>query len=438
MDKRYWFFDQLVTDDELREADDLIETAIRRNAIDMKFRGLVGTSATAAQPVREQSPTPSFYVDVVAGVAIDDQGRVIKWDDTQSIFVLEDSNGTSTAVANPGNERWVSVFAKFVIEQSNPRVDGEGNTVFYNQDESFVFEVVAGAEAAIGVASRPALAVDKVLLADVRLVNAQASVLNADISFARREYAFSIPMPGGGTPLAAGTVKAAVEGIGAALVTMPTGSGPNTFIGLQTIVQTDDEIAAISLTDQPASLFKLLLQARIDSAGGAKYARLYAHRDLGFAVSVNARWDDDTTDWHYDVTADHASLMILDQLEFTLFGRTGGLSDGWAHEAGWADGNITLTLATGELRADGVIHTYGGLRTRTSGAVANPVGVGVPFPRRFSTTPSSFVITPVGSTGNINVGSLATVNPSTVGVGVEANTTAADTNTFFYVDIQAS
>lgn len=101
-----------------------------------------------------------------------------------------DSSSVSTSVATPGNEKWVSLFAKFARALSDPRLDGNSVTVYFVREESFTFDKVQGAEAPIGTATRPALGTDKILLADIQRLNAQTQILNANISTTRRELAF--------------------------------------------------------------------------------------------------------------------------------------------------------------------------------------------------------------------------------------------------------
>jgi hypothetical protein len=102
-----------------------------------------------------------------------------------------DENGWATAVVNPGEEKWLSLFAEYQRVLSDPRLDGAGATVQFNQAESFVINVVQGAES-VAPASPPALRSDQILLADIHLVFGQTQVLNADIDVERRQDAFRI------------------------------------------------------------------------------------------------------------------------------------------------------------------------------------------------------------------------------------------------------
>lgn len=213
MDRFNWFFRQKVTEAELDTAFDAVENALFRLALDW---GVVGITSGAA--VSERAGTPNLSVDVSGPATIYDQdGQRISWSPTQNLSVATDESSTSTAVATPGNEKWLSIFAEFVRVQSDPRTDGSGNPILFNQAEGYQLSVVQGAEAAIGLAARPALLPDRILLADVRLINGQTQVLNADISVTRRQSAFVLTV--GGTTVRAGQIEEAIQ---AALNIIPT------------------------------------------------------------------------------------------------------------------------------------------------------------------------------------------------------------------------
>lgn len=187
MDRRDFYFKQLVQEDELDAAFAAVENAIRNVAIDAAVFGLLDGGDTT-----QKSGTPDLSVDVAAGVAYDQDGQRVFWSALQNVEVDVDYLDVSTAVVGVGNERWVSVFVRFERDLSDPRIDGNGDPVFFVRTESFSFEVRQGAEAPIGTATKPSLLTDAVLVADVKLVNAQTQVLDANISATRAQDLISI------------------------------------------------------------------------------------------------------------------------------------------------------------------------------------------------------------------------------------------------------
>jgi len=177
MDRRDFFFRQKVTEAELDGAFDAAEIADRNMTLDQGLQGVFNGLA-----VSEKSGTPNLTVDVAAGVAADQLGQRISVPGTQNVNVAVDYNGVSTSVGTPGNEKWVAVFLQFDRALSDPRTDGNNLSVNFVRAESFKFKVMQGAEATIGVATRPALQPDGILIADVRRTNGQTSILNADVS----------------------------------------------------------------------------------------------------------------------------------------------------------------------------------------------------------------------------------------------------------------
>ncbi len=207
MKRHDYYFRQKVTHGELDEGFDYAENADHALATDP---GLFGVCFGFG--VAEHSPAPDLTVDVDGpGAAYDQYGQRIAFAALQTCDVSEDSDGASTAVINLGNEKYVSVFIKFKRVNSDPRLDGAGVTVYFTRDESWEFIVRQGAEAAIGAATPPALEADAVLLSDVRLIQGQTQVLNADIYDDRRQSVFVIELAGRYTArLMAGQLQEAI------------------------------------------------------------------------------------------------------------------------------------------------------------------------------------------------------------------------------------
>lgn len=203
--RRDYYFRQKVSESELDEGFTLLEQALWDYATDLDADGIVTGLAVAQQIV------PNMTVQVAAGAAYDAQGRRVAVPTIQTVNVATDYNGVSTAVAAPGNERYVGVYAGFVRTLADPRLDGNGLTVYFSRTEGFELRVVMGAESAIGTAVRPALDPARVLLADMRLVQGQVSVLTANIDVTRRQDA--LVAAGSPRSIRRGTVKGALEDV---------------------------------------------------------------------------------------------------------------------------------------------------------------------------------------------------------------------------------
>lgn len=182
MNRFDFFFRQKVTEGELDAAFDAAENALFNFALDV---GIVGITDGAA--VSQNAGTPNLTVDVGGPGSIYDQlGQRINWTGTQDVDCSVDENSNPTAVVTPGNEKWLSIFAKFQRSLSDARLDGTGASVFFNRAESFVINVVQGAES-VPSATKPSLRSDEILLADVKLIYGQTQILNADIDTSRRQ-----------------------------------------------------------------------------------------------------------------------------------------------------------------------------------------------------------------------------------------------------------
>lgn len=179
--RRTYFYRQRVTEAELNAGFQGLEDADRSLATDYGILGVVAGLGVV------QAAVPNLTVDVAAGSAYDQQGRRVRVPSTQNLSLATDFNAVSTTVAGVGNEKWLSVFVRFGRNLSDPRVDGNAVTVYFVQDETFQFYVTQGSEAAVGLATRPALESDKILLCDIRRTNGVSTILNAEISTTRRQ-----------------------------------------------------------------------------------------------------------------------------------------------------------------------------------------------------------------------------------------------------------
>lgn len=186
-DRKDFYYRQKVTEAELDGAFDALEVADRNVVGDLGFVGIASGLAAV-----QHSPSPNLGVDVAAGTAYDPAGQRIRVPSVQAVSIATDNGGVSTAVATPGNAKVVAVFLRFTRSLSDPRIDGNSNTVYFLRDESFGFWVKQGVEATDGAEVAPGLESDKVLICDVKLVNGQTSVVTGDITTTRAQNTFKV------------------------------------------------------------------------------------------------------------------------------------------------------------------------------------------------------------------------------------------------------
>jgi hypothetical protein len=156
------------------------EEAMQRIMTDQAYFGV-----TTGYSVVQHAPVPNLTVDIGGpGIAYDQLGRRVAMSSSVTLNVSTDSNGVPTAVVSGGNEKWVSIFVQFTRVQTDQRFDGNGLPVLYVNDEGYQFIVNQGAEASIGLATRPSLLSDALLIADVKLVFGTTQILNAGIESA--------------------------------------------------------------------------------------------------------------------------------------------------------------------------------------------------------------------------------------------------------------
>lgn len=199
--RRDFYFRQKVTEAELDGALNELEAADRALASDL---GLVGVAAGLAVA---QQLVPNLTVQVSGpGVAYDQTGQRCYIPSTQTVDCSVDESALNTAVVTPGNSRILSVFIEFDRALSDPRVDGNSNTVYFVRAESYRFNVAMGAEAVSPTA--PALRSDQILLADITLAFGASSIVDANISTTRRQWMFKTTT---GTAVAVGSAEEAIQ-----------------------------------------------------------------------------------------------------------------------------------------------------------------------------------------------------------------------------------
>jgi hypothetical protein len=182
-DRVDFYFRQRVTEAELDLAFALLEKADRDLAADLNIYGIVSGAVPAPH-----APVPDLTVDLTAPArAYDNLGQRMFFGTGQTVDCAVDLVGIPTDVATVGNERWLGIFLRFKRLLSDPRTDGNSQQVFFRRDESFELVVRQAPEGAIGVAPKPALQADELLLCDVRRRPGQTQILVADIDTSRRQ-----------------------------------------------------------------------------------------------------------------------------------------------------------------------------------------------------------------------------------------------------------
>jgi hypothetical protein len=179
VNKLNFWFDQLAGTSDWALFHTNIEQADKNLAKDIIVLGII-----SGLDVVPNSPE-DLTVMVLHGIAYDAYG--------QRIDVQGDVNkDCSTYVpATVGNERWLTVVAKFARNNYDPHVDGYGETVFYKSDEYYEITILDGAIAPTGTAVKPSPAVGETILADVLLYYGQTSIIEGDISITRRMVSVS-------------------------------------------------------------------------------------------------------------------------------------------------------------------------------------------------------------------------------------------------------
>jgi hypothetical protein len=181
MDRTQFYFKQPVAYTELNQAFDYVEDAINAFVIDYGLTGLVSGGSVA------QHTPNNLTVDVVPLLAYDEAGDRMDVEVTTTVNCAVDYLAVNTAVVTSGHSKWLSLYIVFERSLSDPRTDGNGDTVYFESAESFQFNVFQGAEGTSP--SRPALQASWTLLGDIEIAYAQTAIVNADISFSRTQYA---------------------------------------------------------------------------------------------------------------------------------------------------------------------------------------------------------------------------------------------------------
>lgn len=190
MDRRDFFFKQQVTEGEMDEAFDDVELADQRLVTDYSNTGVLTNG-----DVTEHSPTADLTVDINnPSTVYDTNGQRIFWAASQRIDTSKNGetpiggggnpdvpDGSAIALPSGGNEKIITIVAKFARILSDPRTDGLGATIQYDRIESFRYEVLEGAEESIPATTFPTVPSGAMVLDHYRLQSAQTQIFNADL-----------------------------------------------------------------------------------------------------------------------------------------------------------------------------------------------------------------------------------------------------------------
>lgn len=278
-----FFYRQYVNEEELDAAFSAVENAIGQFVAAFDFVGIAKGGQLA-----EAAPTPNMTVQVQGPCTIYDQANQrIYFGATQSQNMALDEFGASTAVVAPGNERWLSVFAKFKRVLSDERLDGFGETIYFDQAESFELKTALGVEAASGTAVRPNLRSDEILLGDVLRVFGKNTIESGDIDVTRAELIYDLS----GSPLDIqerslhDVLQAMLDAVNTNPVNLANQDAPNdgvTLVGIDAITGTNYSSPQGTLKTMLVDLLGALDENSSTPDGASR---------LGFAAYTTAPWN---------------------------------------------------------------------------------------------------------------------------------------------------
>ena len=217
-DRKDWYYEQLVLEDELDDAFGGLEDSdwamasdwglCRDDDNEAEYGGIFwGLSATHVS---------GLDMSVSKGAGYDGQGRRIGHkpagvypDDSTTVTVSDTgttdpgtggvpAGGTSTT-PSVGFERWVTIFIVYDRILSDPRYDGYNNLVYADRAESWHFYVSMGTEKTIGSlldSDRPPREDGKLLITDVQIRNTAGYAVYHYHDHERREIFFRVTASG--------------------------------------------------------------------------------------------------------------------------------------------------------------------------------------------------------------------------------------------------
>jgi hypothetical protein len=149
MNKKKYYFKQPVVKGDFQVIPDNIEGYIGEalKALETKT-GFVSNSENT--PI-EDSPA-SLNVNVQANSAWADESvsinNLLKIEWPNTLVDCSEDWTTASTIPSAGNKRWIACYAFYQRVESDPRIDGNGDPLFYAQDDGFELRIYMGAEAA--------------------------------------------------------------------------------------------------------------------------------------------------------------------------------------------------------------------------------------------------------------------------------------------------
>lgn len=149
--------------------------------------------------------TPDASLAAVVGdlKLVDKQGRYVGKVADTTVNCSVDKDGISTVDdLTAGQGRWLTIGCALSRDNSDPKVDGNGNTVYMYATDSYEVFVVAGAKggldgSGVPLADKPSLPgsyessddfrPDALILADIKIQQTAQSIISGDIDYTRRE-----------------------------------------------------------------------------------------------------------------------------------------------------------------------------------------------------------------------------------------------------------
>ena len=223
MDREDFYYRQPVTETELNQAFTYAENAMFAMMGDQGLFGIFQGGGCG-----QHTPVANLSIDVGGPFyAYDELGERIFSPVGITVDCAQDSQAVSTNVVGSGNEKWVSVALRFKRVLSDPRIDGNSISIYFQHAESYEVVITQAAEAVVGSGAKPPLDPNSILLCDIHRTYGQTQILAGDISIARRQDTYVFTGPPGGLSIRAGTPKGAVEAMLDALNThiLSLGSG---------------------------------------------------------------------------------------------------------------------------------------------------------------------------------------------------------------------
>lgn len=211
MDRHNYYFGEYVTEQELDDGFDYSEQADWDQFDDVGLTGIsvpsydvAGSppsppdfSGTKSWTAVENTPTEDWNVIVTTGYAHDKNGKRLAVDPPTTVLVdcEEDYLGVDNSVTpSSGNTRWISLFLHYTKVFSDPRLDDDGATVYFDEAESYTIWVKQGAEA--GSPVRPPVESEDILICDILIAEATegAGIQDADIDYTRAEFLVNLDL----------------------------------------------------------------------------------------------------------------------------------------------------------------------------------------------------------------------------------------------------